>query len=165
MVMEPSAMASITSPARQANWSARAGVGAQAGPGQEHRTGGIEPLRIERGHRPARGTEQGQRAAHRKAGQAGLEGGGAHPVVHRGDPAVAQPLDGGAELLGVLRVLQHLDRTGLPGQFGLLGVDAVVITLVPRLVAHWVRIRPTPPAPACTRIVSSDCTAYTDFSR
>ena len=34
--------------------------------------------------------------------------------------------------------------------------DTVVITDVARLVAHCVRIRPTPPAPACTSTVSPD---------
>ena len=38
-----------------------------------------------------------------------------------------------------------------------------MITWAPRLVAHWVRIRPTPPAPACSSTVSPDCTGYTDL--
>ena len=53
-------------------------------------------------------------------------------------------------------------RTAAPGVLAaacrdssaLSGVETVVITLVARLVAHWVRIRPTPPAPACTSTVS-----------
>ena len=37
------------------------------------------------------------------------------------------------------------------------------MTRAPRLVAHWVRIRPTPPAPACTSTVSPSWTGNTDL--
>ena len=37
------------------------------------------------------------------------------------------------------------------------------MTWAPRLVAHWVSIRPTPPVPACSSTVSPDCTGYTDL--
>jgi hypothetical protein len=37
------------------------------------------------------------------------------------------------------------------------------MTRAPRLVAHWVRIRPTPPAPACSNTVSPPRTGYTDL--
>ena len=37
------------------------------------------------------------------------------------------------------------------------------MTRAARLVAHWVRIRPTPPAPACTSTVSPCCTGNADL--
>ena len=37
------------------------------------------------------------------------------------------------------------------------------MTRAPRLVAHWVRIRPTPPAPACTSTVSPSWTGNADL--
>src|SRR5271155_2067145 len=42
-------------------------------------------------------------------------------------------------------------------------VETVLMTRAPRLVAHWVRINPTPPAPACSRTVSPEQTGYTDL--
>src|ERR1700733_6744709 len=45
----------------------------------------------------------------------------------------------------------------------LASVETVVITCAPRLVAHWVRISPTPPAPACSRTVSPEPIGYTDL--
>src|SRR6478609_9367433 len=39
------------------------------------------------------------------------------------------------------------------------------MTRAPRLVADWVRIRPTPPAPACSSTVSPSRTGYTDLMR
>src|SRR6202012_539719 len=42
-------------------------------------------------------------------------------------------------------------------------VERVVITRAPRLVAHCVRINPTPPAPACSKTVSPESTGYTDL--
>jgi len=44
-------------------------------------------------------------------------------------------------------------------------LPTVPITVAPRAAAHWQRICPTPPAAACTRMVSPGCTTYVEKIR
>ncbi len=91
----------------------RAGVVHQRRSGQEQRARGVEPLRVERRDRTAGGAEQRQRAADREAGDAGVECVGADAVVDRGNAAVGEFLDPGAERGGVVGVVEHLHRARL----------------------------------------------------
>ena len=100
-----------------------AGVVSEIGSGQEHRPRCVKPLRVQWRDRAAGRAEQRDRAAYGKTGQAGLERRGAHAVVDGRDTiAVGQLADAGPELCGaplvVAGIVEHLHRTGLPGQFG-----------------------------------------------
>ena len=129
---------------------------ASEGPGQEHRAGGVEALRVDGRNGPAGGAEQRQRPADGQAGQAGVEGGGADAVVHRRHPgAPGQRTNPLAEFCGVVGVGEHLVGAGLAWTArSFSGVETVVMTRAPSRCAHCVRISPTPPAPACTSTAS-----------
>ena len=82
------------------------------------------------------------------------------PVVTRryGLERTATVALGLSSLAMVLRALSPTPAALVASTVLALAGIAVVITLAAMLVAHCVKIRPTPPAPACTRTASPCCT-------
>src|SRR5690606_41799096 len=78
-------------------------------------SGRVEPLGVHRWHRAAGRAEQHQGAPGAQAGQAGVEGALADPVVDHVDPAAVGEV---ADLLGDVGfgVADDLVGTGFPGQ-------------------------------------------------
>jgi hypothetical protein len=129
-----------------------------------HRARGVQSLRVHRRHPPTGRAEQHESAPDCQAGKAGVEGGLAHAVLDGGNARAAGELsDARPELLWVVGVVEHFHRAACRDSCALCAVEVVVMTRAPRLVAHWVRIRPAPPAPACTSTVSPFLTGKTEL--
>ena len=92
----------------------------ELGSGEEHRAGGVQPLRVERRHRSAGRAEQHQDAALAQAGQAGVERGAPDAVVGGGHPDTAGQLAHLGGQVVDLGVADHLGRAGRAGQLLLL---------------------------------------------
>ena len=148
----PLAMAATSAPVRHSNSPGSEMKCASDGRVTCRGTGGVQPLQVKRWDRAAGRAEQDDGAAHRGGGDARLERVGPDAVVDDSDTAAAGQIPHAGRQIG--SVAQHvLGARGSRQLLLLVGGDRRD-DVQPSLHRGWVRISPTPPAPACTRIVS-----------